>query len=78
MNKSNLTIEFELFDVKQLYKLNCDVISIKETKEGGVFSDKNVFYYELFVKRQDGLAWRIQRRYKQIRKFRDDCVGHLG
>ena len=31
-----------------------------------------LYTYEILVKRHDGLMWLIRRRYKEIRKLRDD------
>ncbi|KRW99773.1 Phox homologous domain [Pseudocohnilembus persalinus] len=78
-NTCHMSLEVEIFDTKDLYKIKVEVVAIKESREGqggGLFSggDKKVFFYELFIKRNDGLCWRLERRYKQIRKFREDLM----
>jgi hypothetical protein len=51
-------------DLGSLWKLNAFLGDIKESVRK---NEANVFYYEIFVKRNDGLEWILEKRYSQFR-----------
>jgi len=48
-------------DFGSLWKINAYILTIKENVRK---NSSNVFFYEILVKRNDGLEWILEKRYK--------------
>jgi hypothetical protein len=65
-----IRISFEYINFFHLWLLNCSVHSIIR-KEDPKFKKTSIYYYRLYIKRNDNLEWFKENTFEEIEKFRN-------